>query len=97
MRAAQVLVLQNRFELNRVRNLPPEEGVSAQPSTIDEYGFVYAREAVVEAVATPESDRRMRDFLARVGLRRSPDLAALESSIAAAERHACVRVIEHPP
>ena len=86
VRAAQVLVLQNRFELNRVRNLPPEEGVSAQPATIDEYGFVYAREAIAEAVATPESDRRMRDFLTRVGLRRSPDLAALESSIAAAER-----------
>jgi outer membrane protein TolC len=86
VRAAQVLVLQNRFELNRVRNLPPEEGVTAQPATIDEYGFAYARDAIAAAVAKPEDDRRMRDFLARVGLRRSPDLAAIESSIAAAER-----------
>jgi outer membrane protein TolC len=86
VRAAQVLVLQNRFELNQVRNRPPEQGVSAQPSTIDEYGFVYAREAIAEAVATPEGDQRIRDVLARVGLRRSPDLAALDSSIAAAER-----------
>jgi outer membrane protein TolC len=86
VRAAQVLVLQNRFELNRVRNLPVEEPVAARPATIDEYGFMYARQAIVAAVATPDGDRRMRDYLARVGVRRSPDLAAIESSIAAAER-----------
>jgi outer membrane protein TolC len=86
VRAAQVLVLQNRLELNRVRNLPPEAPASTLPATVDEYGFAYAREAIAEAVVAPEADRRMRDFLVRVGLRRSPDLAALDASIAAAER-----------
>jgi len=86
VRTAQVLVLQNRFELNRVRNLSPEESVSTRPATIDELGFVYERDTITAAVATPENDRRMRDFLARVGLRRSPELAAISSSIAAAER-----------
>jgi len=86
VRAAQVLVLQNRFELNRVRNLPPEELTAALPATIEEYGFLYAREDISEAIVTPEEDRRMRDVLARAGLRRSPDLAALGASIEAAER-----------
>ena len=86
VRAAQVLVLQNRFELNRVRNLPPEASVAGAPATIEDYGFAYAREAIAEAIVTPEQDRRMRDLLVRVGLRRSPDVAALDASIAAAER-----------
>jgi len=79
-------VLQNRFELNRVRNLPAEEPVAALPVTVGEYGFLYAREAITDAIAAPEGDRVMRDVLVRVGLRRSPDLATLESAIAAAER-----------
>ncbi len=86
VRAAQVLVLQNRFELNRVRNLPPEAPVAGALATIEDYGFAYARETIAEAIVTPEQDRRMRDFLVRVGLRRSPDVAALDASIAAAER-----------
>ena len=86
VRAAQVLVLQNRFELNRVRNQPPEEPIATRPASIDEYGFVYAREPIGKAVVTPEKDRQVRDFLARTGLRRSPDLAALDAAIEAAER-----------
>jgi outer membrane protein TolC len=86
VRAAQVLVLQNRFTLNQVRNLPPETEPAVLPATIEEYGFVYARRAIAEAVVVPDSDRRMRDFLVRVGLARSPDLAALDASIAASER-----------
>ena len=86
VRSAEVLVLQNRFELNRVRNRPPESPTSPLPATIEEYGFVYAREPVVKAIAAPEEDRRMRDYLVRVGLARSPDLTALDASIAAAER-----------
>ncbi len=86
VRAAEVSVLQSRFELNRVRNLSPEESVAAATAEIGEYGFVYAREAIVNAIGEPEDDRRMRDFLVRAGLRRSPDLAALDASILAAER-----------
>jgi outer membrane protein TolC len=68
VRAAEVLVLQNRFELNRVRNLPPEEPTATVPASIEEYGFVYAREGISEAIVMPEEDRRMRDVLARAGL-----------------------------
>jgi outer membrane protein TolC len=86
VRSAEVLVLQSRFELNRVRDRPPESLTSPLPATIDEYGFVYAHASIAEAIAAPEQDRRMRDYLTRVGLARSPDLAALDASIAAAER-----------
>jgi outer membrane protein TolC len=86
VRRAQVGVLENRFALNRVRNRPPESPVSTVPATIGEYGFAYAREAVAKAVVDPERDRRMRDVLVPLGLRRSPDLMALDASIAAAER-----------
>ncbi len=86
VRAAQVRVLQNAFELNRVRNRPPESPTTALRATVDEYGFVYAREAIANAIVSPDGDRGMRDFLVRVGLQRSPDLAAIDASIAAAER-----------
>jgi outer membrane protein len=86
VRAAQVGMLQNRFELNRVRNLPPEASAAVLPATLEEYGFVYAREAIARSIVEPEADHRMRDFLVRVGIRRSPDLAALDALIAAAER-----------
>ncbi len=86
VRGAQVRVLQSGFELNRVRNRPPEPPTTALPATIDEYGFVYAREAIASAIVSPASDHGMRDFLVRLGLQRSPDLAAIDDSIAAAER-----------
>ena len=86
VRAAQVGALQNRFELNRVRNRPPEAAAAALPATVEEYGFVYARDAIARSVVEPVADRRMRDFLVRVGISRSPDLAALDASIAAAQR-----------
>jgi outer membrane protein TolC len=56
------------------------------PATIEEYGFVYARDAIAKNVLEPENDRRMRDYLVRVGIRRSPDLAVLDAAIAAAQR-----------
>jgi outer membrane protein TolC len=86
VRQAQVDVLANRFALNRVRNRPPESPASTVAVTLAEYGFMYARDAIATAIVEPEEDRRMRDFLVRVGLRRSPDLTALDASIAAAER-----------
>jgi outer membrane protein TolC len=86
VRRAQVGVLSNLFALNRVRNRPLESKVSTAPATIDEYGFVYAREEIAKAIVDPDNDRRMRDALVRVGLQRSPELAALDASIAAAER-----------
>lgn len=86
VREAQAQVLKNRFELNRVRNLAPESAISLVPATTEEYGFVYSRDAIAKAIALPENDRRMRDFLVRVGIRRSPDLAALDATIEGAER-----------
>jgi len=86
VRKAQADVLANRFALNRVRNQPPESPAMTVAATIAAYGFVYGRNAIAKAIAAPEQDRRMRDVLVGVGLRRSPDLAALDASIAADER-----------
>ena len=86
VRADEVLVLQSLLELNRVRNLPPEAPAEPLRTTIEEYGFAYARDEISEAILTPENDRLMRDFFVRTGLARSPDLGALDAAIAAAER-----------
>ena len=86
VRAAQVRVLQDRLELNRVRNLPPEASVALLPATLAKYGFLYANEAIAGAIAQPAQDRRVRDFLVRAGIARSPDLATLDAAIAAGER-----------
>jgi outer membrane protein TolC len=83
---ARTQVLANRFELNRVRNRSAEAPVVSIPAGVEAYGFVYAREAIALAIATPEGDRRLRDALVPVGLARSPELAALDEAIAAAER-----------
>jgi len=86
VREAQARILQQRFELNRVRNLAPEAATSLLPATIEEYGFVYARDAIAKTLIDPANDRRMRDYLVRVGIRRSPNLAVLDATIAAAKR-----------
>ncbi len=83
---ARTRTLLNRFELNRVRNRIAEAPVDPRPVELEEYGFVYARKAIVESIATPEGDRRLRDLLVGVGLARSPELAAIDFVIAAEER-----------
>ena len=77
---AHTQVLVNRFELNRVRNQPTEAPIAPLPVRIEEYGFVYARERIAEAISEPEGDHRLRDLLVRVGLDRSPELAALDAA-----------------
>jgi len=84
--ADRTSTLVNRFELNRVRNLPPEAPATTRAASIEEEGFVYAREPVLQAIASPEGDRRLRDFLVQFGRDRSPVLAAFDAAIAAAER-----------
>jgi outer membrane protein len=79
-------VLVNRFELNRVRNLSAEAVIAPLPAGIEEYGFVYAREGIADAIAKPESDHRLRDLLVAIGLARSPELAQIDAAIAASER-----------
>ena len=83
---AHTQVLVNRFELNRVRNQPTEAPIAPLPVRIEEYGFVYARERIAEAISEPEGDHRLRDLLVRVGLDRSPELAALDAALGAEER-----------
>ena len=86
VRVGHVAVLQSQFELNRVRNRPPEGAIAPQSVSVGEYGFVYSRDSIAKAIAAPDEDRRMRDFLVRLGLGRSPDLLALDADIAAQER-----------
>jgi outer membrane protein len=83
---ARTRVLLNRFELNRVRNRSAETPIDPVPAVVAEYGFVYARDAIARAIATPEGDRKLRDGLVRVGIVRSPVLAAIDDAIAAANR-----------
>jgi outer membrane protein TolC len=83
---AQVEEVLGRFELNRVRNAERETPVSARPGSVAEHGFVYASDAVKRALGEPEGERRLRDAMVRVGLARSPVLAAIDEAIAAAER-----------
>ena len=83
---ARTQVLVNRFGLNRVRNLAAETPIAPLPAGIEDYGFVYAREGIARAIATPERDRRLRDLLVAIGLARSPELAQIDAAIAAAER-----------
>jgi outer membrane protein len=83
---ARTQVLVNRFELNRVRNQAAEVPITPLSASIEEYGWVYARKPIAEAIAEPEGDRRLRDHLVRVGLTRSPELTALDAAIAAEER-----------
>ncbi len=78
--------LVNRFELNRVRNQPAEAAIAPLPASIGEYGFVYSRQSIVEAIVAPEGDRRLRDLLVGVGLERSPELVSIDAAIAAEER-----------
>ena len=68
---AKAAVLVGRFALNSVRNLPREAPIAARAATIDDYGFVYANDAIVEAIATPDGDRRLRDLLVREGRARA--------------------------
>ncbi|MBW2359673.1 MAG: TolC family protein [Deltaproteobacteria bacterium] len=84
--AARTQVIVSTFELNRVRNRSAEEPIAAIPAGVEEYGFVYARKRIADAIAQPEGDRRLRDLLVRVGLGRSPELAATDAAIGAAER-----------
>ena len=83
---ARTQVLVNRFELNRVRNRSAETPIDPIPAVVAEYGFVYARDAIARAIVTPDGDRRLRDGLVRIGIVRSPVLAAIDDAIAAANR-----------
>jgi len=83
---ADTQVMVSRFELNRVRNQSAEAPITPLPVSIEEYGFVYGRKGITGAIAKPEGDRRLRDLMVGVGLARSPELTAIDASIAAEER-----------
>jgi outer membrane protein len=86
VRTAQVRTLQGGFELNRIRNIRPEDPITLTSATVQDYGFVYARKIVEGALSDPVMDQRIRDFMVRLGIHRSPDLAAIDASISALER-----------
>ena len=86
VRTAEIRVLQTAFDLNRIRNRPLDAEVTIAPATLEDYGFVFASDEVTSAISDQPARRRLRDYFVRVGLRRSPDLRALDDSIAGAER-----------
>jgi outer membrane protein len=81
---AQTLI--DLFELNAIRNRPLETPVLALPASAAEYGFLYTREEVVRAVATPVTARKFRDAVVAFGVERSPVLVAINESIEAEKR-----------
>ena len=83
---ARTQALVSLFELNRVRNREREESLDPLSVELLDYGFVYARDAIVEAIVDPEGDQAMRDLLVRIGTRRSPTIAVIDAAIAAEER-----------
>jgi outer membrane protein len=83
---ARTQLLASRFELNRIRNLAPEDAIVPRPASVERYGFVYARPSIAAAIASGEEDQRMRDYLVRVALARSPSLTAIAAAIEAGER-----------
>jgi len=78
--------LTSRFELNRLRDRAREEPVHTAESTLDVYGFIFARPEIAELLADEQAERRLRDFMVRVGLERSPVLEALRAATKAEER-----------
>ncbi|MBW2281830.1 MAG: TolC family protein [Deltaproteobacteria bacterium] len=83
---ARTRALLNRFELNRVRNRIAEAPIQPRPVALERYGFVYARPGIIDAIAEPAGDRRLRDLLVQLGMERSPVLAAVDFALAAEER-----------
>jgi outer membrane protein TolC len=83
---ARTQVLASRFELNRIRDRPPEDPIAPLPASVEAYGFVYAKPTIAAAIAQAEGDQRMRDYLVRVALARSPNLVAIAAAIEAGER-----------
>jgi len=83
---ADVGALVSRFELNRVRDRPREDAIEPAHTTIEAYGFAFARPAVAAAVDHEEGARRLRDFMVRVGVARSPVIAAIDAAIEAEDR-----------
>jgi outer membrane protein len=83
---AEAAVLVNRFELNRVRDQPLEDPIEVVESGLAEYGFAYARPSVAKAIESEAGATALRNFMVRVGLSRSPDLAAVDAAVAAEKR-----------
>ena len=83
---ASTRALTDRFELNRARNRPVEEAIDPTPGSIDEHGFFYMSKAIAKATAEPDGDRRLRDYLVRFGIKRSPVIRSIDAAIEAQER-----------
>ncbi len=86
MVAQKSSVLQSRFQFNQVRNRPSEEVCTLEPLAVEKDGFIFASEAVSEALADEKSAASIRDYLVDLGLARSPELRSLEAQLMAERR-----------
>jgi len=74
------------IDLNRILNLPQEEGFTTQEIGIDDELLLPARDFAARYLDTPRSFALFRDFMVREGVGRAPELAQLDEGIAAQER-----------
>jgi outer membrane protein TolC len=79
------------FELNRLRNRAREDPADVVRSELETYGFVFKRAPLAEAITTEEGALRLRDFMVREGLARSPVLASIDAQIDAESRQLTAR------
>jgi outer membrane protein len=76
----------SRFELNRVRDRPSEESIVVSKTRLEEQGFAFGRPSLSSALVDEKGARIVRDFMVRVGVARSPVLAAIDAAVEAENR-----------
>ena len=84
----QSSVVVSRIALNQVRDRPAEEVCTLERLTVEENGFIFSSDVVVESASKKEGGARIvRDYLVDMGLKNSPLLLSLDREIDAQQRH----------
>ena len=83
---ADAAVKRARIELNRTMNQPLGNQYHAVTPSLDEPYFLVSAPAIRDALATPESRPRLREFFVEETLRGAPELKRLRSEMQAHDR-----------
>ncbi len=79
-------ILKSYGILNQLLNLPIENTDVLEDLTIEKDGFIFASDVVAEAIYDESKTRIIRDYLAEIGLAKSPQLASIEQQLKAQYR-----------
>ncbi len=83
---AVVATAQAKIALNRLLRRELEQDYEASDVDVDALGLVFTDPVLSTTIDNPEKYRVFRDFLARLSLRQSPELAQLDAGVSAQER-----------